>query len=223
MVSDKNLARHMNADELVEARLISTPLAVDAFDDPAWELCKPVQLSWYWSGKPAPAHRHAEARLLWSDTALHVRFTCPQAEPLIMSSKPQTRTKTLGLWDRDVCEIYIAPDAQNPSRYFEFEGSPKGEWVDIAIEKKPEGRESNFAYNSGMRAAGRVQPNQVWVSLLIPWSQVIPKPNVNERWRANLFRCVGSDPDRGYVTWRPTYAPEPSFHEPDAFGLLLFC
>jgi hypothetical protein len=56
----------------------------------------------------------------------------------------------------------------------------------------------------------------------IPWDHWIHKPQPGERWRANLFRCVGKDPSRGYLAWRPTHAPEPAFHVPAAFGWLQF-
>ena len=212
----------MNSNDIVEARRVPVEIGVDSFADSAWNSCKPIQLTHYWSGEPAPASRHAEARLLWSNSALYVRFICPQAEPLVNSSTPQTEQKTLGLWDRDVCEIFIAPDPSAPNHYFEFEGAPTGEWVDLAIHKNPEGRETDSTFDSGMTAAGRITFDRVFVALRIPWSQRIPEPQPNTKWRVNLFRCVGSDPDRGYVTWRPTYTPEPSFHAPEAFGWLVF-
>jgi hypothetical protein len=160
--------------------------------------------------------------LLWSNTALYVRFTGPQHEPLVISPSPQTEVKSLGLWDRDVCEIFIAPDIAKPNEYFEFEAAPTGEWVDLAIQKNPAGRSTDFDFDSGMTAAAEIGADQICVALRIPWSARIPQPHHDEKWRANLFRCVGSDPDRGYVTWRPTFAPEPSFHEPASFGWLLF-
>jgi hypothetical protein len=56
----------------------------------------------------------------------------------------------------------------------------------------------------------------------LPWDGLQKKPVPGDEWRANLFRCVGEEPERGYVTWRPTYAPEPNFHVPGAFGHLVF-
>jgi len=44
----------------------------------------------------------------------------------------------------------------------------------------------------------------------------------NERRRANLFRCIGSDPTRGYLAWQPTRTPEANFHLPQVFGWLVF-
>jgi hypothetical protein len=138
-----------------------------------------------------------------------------------VSSVPQVEKKTIGLWNRDVCEIFIAPDAATPERYFEFEAAPTGEWVDLAITFGDAGRETDFEFHSGMSAAAIVRPGQISIAMRIPWSAAIPKPVRGDQWRVNLFRCVGLGNDR-YLAWQPTHAPEPNFHVPDKFGWLRF-
>src|ERR1051325_2916565 len=133
----------MKENEVIAAHLASD-LNVTDLDSAAWGNTEPVQINHYWSGDPAPAARHAEARLLWSDEALHVRFACRQAASLIVSATPQRETTTMGLWDRDVCEIFIAPDPNAVEHYFELEAAPTGEWLDVAIDWKPEGRKSDW-------------------------------------------------------------------------------
>lgn len=195
---------------------------MDDFANEGWQECEPVLIAHQWSGEAAPVERHAEVRICWSDEALHVRFVGNQHEPLVVSEEPKTDRKTLGLWDRDVCEIFVAPNPEDPSRYFEFEASPAGEWVDLGIVIASEGRLTDWDYASGMRAAAEVGETRIKVGIAIPWSASIPKPNLNDMWLVNLFRCVGPEaPDR-YLAWRPTYTPEPNFHVPSAFGKLYF-
>ena len=208
--------------QIVEARHIATDLKVRDLNNSEWDKANPVQINRYWSGEPAPASRHAEARILWSEKALHLRFVCPQAEPLVVSSNPQTAKKTMGLWDRDVCEIFIAPDGNAIERYFEFEAAPTGEWLDVAIQWSAAKRESDWEFDSHMSTAGRIEKDRVTIAMRIPWNHWIHKPERNERWRINLFRCVGKDPNRGYVAWQPTRTPEPNFHLPQVFGWLVF-
>lgn len=196
-------------------------LATNAFDHPAWTRAQPIQITKKWSGEAAPASRHGEARIIWTDESLVVRFLCRQEEPLTANANPQLSKKTLRLWDRDVCEIFIAPDPKTPGRYFEFEASPAGEWVDLAIAFEPRGRQTDFEFHSGMSAAASVAREQLTIAMQIPWSQFLPRPQQGDTWRVNLFRCVGVGDDR-YLAWQPTYAAEPNFHVPEAFGWLEF-
>jgi hypothetical protein len=207
---------------IIAVRHTTTNLAARQFEHPAWKQAQAIAIDKYWSGEAAPAGRHAEARILWSDEALSVRYTCKQSEPLVVSSSPQTEKKTLQLWDRDVCEIFLAPDPQAPERYFEFEAAPTGEWIDLAIHTTPEKRETDWEFHSGMTAAAQVTKDSVIIAMRIPWDHWIHQPRKGERWRGNLFRCVGSGADRGYLAWQPTHTPEPAFHVPAVFGWLLF-
>jgi len=207
---------------VVTAKHVKTDLTAAQIDDSAWKNANPVQITRYWSGEAAPAARHAEARILWSSKALHLRFVYPQAEPLVVSSNPQTAKKAMGLWDRDVCEIFIAPDPTVLERYFEFEAAPNGEWLDVAIHWTKDKRESDWEFNSHMTTAARIEKDRVTIAMRIPWNHWIHEPRTGERWRVNLFRCVGSDPTRGYLAWQPTSTPHPDFHVPQVFGWLVF-
>jgi len=212
----------MKTDNTIEAHHSSRDLSADQLDHAEWARAHPVPITRYWSGAEAPTGRHAEARLIWTKEALCVRYVCNQTEPLIVSTKPQTTKKTLQLWDRDVCEIFLAPDPNVPERYLEFEAAPTGEWVDLAIHVTPEKRETDWEFHSGMTAAARIEKNRILIGMRLPWDHWIHKPQQGERWRANLFRCVGDGSTRGYLAWQPTRTPEPAFHVPQAFGWLQF-
>jgi len=204
------------------ARHIGRSLSEDDFDNLIWDQCQPVRIEHYWSGEPAMASRHAEARVCWSSEALHVRFVGMQQEPLIVSENARTDKKTLGLWDRDVCEIFLAPNSSEPWRYFEFEAAPTGEWVDLGITVKPSGRETDWDFASGFTTAARLKQEQLLVGMRIPWSKAIPKPKAGDEWCVNVFRCVGPEAPERYLAWRPTRTEEPNFHIPEAFGTLRF-
>lgn len=202
--------------------MIVASYVIGRLDDEVWDRCQPVTIEHYWSGEPAPASRHAEVRICWSDQALNVRYVCEQHEPLVVSANPRTDVKTLGLWDRDVCEIFLAPDADHPERYFEFEAAPSGEWVDLGIVITPSGRNTDWGYRSGMTTTAELLPEQLITQIRIPWSDSIPKPEKGDVWGVNLFRCVGPEAPERYLAWRPTRTPEPNYHVPGAFGSLRF-
>jgi alpha-galactosidase len=211
------------AGGVVEARRASSDFAVGDFDNAAWRRARPVKIERYWSGDAAPRERQAEARVVWTDAALYVRFVAHQGEPLIVSEHPRTDAKTLGLWDRDVCELFVAPNAQEPERYFEFEVAPTGEWLDAKIHQMPDKRESDFEYHSGATFAARAAKETITLTMRVPWPALgVAAPRAGAEWRANLYRCIGKDPTRGYLAWQPTLTPQPSFHVPAKFGRLRF-
>jgi len=207
---------------VVEAVRAAAELAAGDFDSPEWALARPAHLARYWSGEPAPEGRRAEARLLWTAEALVARFDCRQTEPLVTSPAPRLDRKTIGLWERDVCELFVTPEQGAVGRYFEFEAAPTGEWLDLAVSVRGGALEKDWHYRSGMTAAARAGEGSVVVGLSVPWKSVGGAPRAGERWRANLFRCVGSGPGRGYLAWQPTHTEEPFFHVPEKFGWLKF-
>lgn len=210
-----------STNRVVTAPHTERDIDVNKFNHSAWTIARPIHIARKWSGEDAPASQHAEVRIIWSEESLLVRFVCRQEEPPIVNSTPQLDKKTIGLWDRDVCEIFIAPDSRAPGCYFEFEAAPTGEWVDLAISLGPTERETDREFQSGMTAATQIANGQLTITMRIPWGDSIPKPHRGDEWRVNLFRCVGIGNQR-YLAWRPTYTPEPNFHILEAFGWLRF-
>jgi len=210
-----------NVKRFVTARHTNLELTVFQFDHSEWTKAEPVAITRKWSGEEAPASRHAEARIIWSDESLVVRFVCRQHEPPVVNSNLRLDQKTIGLWDRDVCEIFVAPDPSNPNRYFEFEAAPTGEWVDLAISLGQTGRQTDHGFHSGMTTAALITDDQLTIIIRIPWAEAMRKPERGDQWRVNLFRCIGTGNQR-YLAWQPTYTPEPNFHVPEAFGWLRF-
>lgn len=148
-------AQNLIAENLITENLITKTLTA-MLDDAAWKQCRVQQIACYWSGAIAPATQQTQVRAGWTDEALLVRFQYHQSEPLIINSTPQTKMKTIGLWERDVCEVFVAPDSENPHRYYEFEVAPTGEWLDLQIEAGAHGRTTNWEYVSNLQAIARV-------------------------------------------------------------------
>ncbi len=207
---------------IVEAVRAGRGVAAGDFDEPAWAGARAAQIARYWSGEDAPPARRAEARVAWDAEGFTVRFDCRQAEPLVVSGEPRLEHKTMSLWERDVCEVFITPETGAIKHYFEFEVAPTGEWIDLALTVTPEGRETDWGFRSGMTAAARAAVGSVTSGLRVPWKELGRTPRAGERWRCNLFRCVGRDPSRGYLAWQPTHTPEPAFHVPEKFGWMVF-
>ena len=197
---------------------ITKDFSIDRLAASSWNKASKVAVTNYWTGKAAPAGRHFSARLLWSNTALYVRFEANQNEPMIVSDKPDLTKKIRGLWDRDVCEIFIASNKDVRNKYFEFEIAPTGEWIDLGIEVTPSKRETDWEYESGMTSAADIGKDRIAMAIKIPWKAFGKTPKAGDVWLGNLFRCVGKDPTRGYLSWQATKTKTPSFHVPETFG-----
>jgi hypothetical protein len=191
---------------------------VAELDHNFWEKASEIVVEKYWSGETAPIGRHFKARLLWSDSALYVRFEANQTEPLIISNDPNLTSKTLGLWDRDVCEIFLAPNPDEIRQYFEFEVAPTGEWVDLGVHQLPDERITDWDYDSGIRTAALIGKDKIWIAFKVEWKAFGQAPKSGEIWKGNILRCVGVGETRGYLTWCPTETEKPNFHVPEKFG-----
>ena len=153
---------------------------------------------------------------------LYARFDVRQEEQLVVSPEPKLDTKTLGLWDRDVCELFISPDPEIPQKYFEFEAAPTGEWVDLIIDTSGGERTSDQNYRSGMQTAAKIGSGEITIVMKIGWPALGVIPSPGDIWRGNLFRCIGCGPGRGYLAWQPTLTETPNFHVPESFGKFVF-
>lgn len=221
-MANVDVQNHQSLKPGIQIPYLDSDLPDTSLDDANWKRAIEISTDTYWSGEPAPPGRHFKTKLLWSDSALYVRFEATQAEPLIVNGNPDLAKKTMGLWERDVCEIFIAPDRSLPNRYFEFEIAPTGEWLDLAILIKGEERETDSNYSSGMLSAASIKNDTVVMVIKVPWTAFGEKPADGDIWAGNLFRCVGQGLERGYLAWRPTKTAKPNFHVPSAFGELVF-
>jgi len=197
---------------------IEKDFLISELDHEFWEKAQEIAVENYWSGEKANFGRYAKAKLLWSDSAFYVRFEANQIEPLVVSKTPNLKSKTEGLWDRDVCEIFVAPNPKESNKYFEFEIAPNGEWIDLKIHRMSDERKADLNYQSGMESAAKIEIGKVLMAMKIEWKAFGKTPKVKDIWKGNLFRCVGSGETRGYLAWSPTKTETPNFHVPEAFG-----
>ncbi|HMT07343.1 MAG TPA: carbohydrate-binding family 9-like protein [Pyrinomonadaceae bacterium] len=212
----------MNTDKRFEIVYIEDELPIGELDNVLWQHGREIEVCEYWTGDLAPKNRRFSVRGLWSNNALFIRFEAAIGEAMIVNETPNLAEKTIGLWDRDVCEVFIAPNAQFTNKYFEFEIAPTGEWIDLALEVTHDGRKTDLDFASGMTSAVKTEYEKVVMAVRIPFSALGKTPKNGEVWLGNLFRCVGTDPNRGYLAWMPTMTEIPNFHVPERFGQFAF-
>lgn len=205
------------------ALALSGALDKDGFPSPqAWEQAQPVLFNADWQGKNTDPERSTEVRLLWTKETVFLLFEC-RYHALTTFSDSDPDGRRYQLWDRDVAEVFLQPDPATPHRYWEFEVSPNGMWIDLDIDlDKQPGHKGNP--RSGMKSRVRVDEKQkIWTAeVALPMRNLSPNFNPQTDWRVNFFRVEGPTEPRFYSSWQPTNTPKPSFHVPEAFGKLSF-
>lgn len=205
----------------VRAAAMTPPLAAD-FTHPAWRVAMPLAIDHLWNGTPAPVELTTTARLLWTATDLWVGFDCGFTE-LDVDETPDAAVERVGLWDRDVCEIFVR-SAHEPhgASYKEFEVAPTAQWCDLAIHQPR--LDVDWRWQSGMRTAAAIDAAAAcWRAVMqIPFAAFGGAPRPDQAWHANLFRIGRVERERRYLAWAATGTPAPDFHVPARFVPLVF-
>jgi predicted TIM-barrel fold metal-dependent hydrolase len=157
---------------------------------------------------------------LWSDQNLYLAFRCPYGR--ITAYEPAQAEERWQLWEKDVVEAFIAPDAADIDNYKEFEVAPNNDWLDLDIGRRT--KTVDWAWNSGWQHATRTdEAAKVWTcEIRIPLKAIDAKRTVTAgtEWRINLYRCDDSGAPRAYLAWNPPRCR--SFHTPASFGIIEF-
>jgi hypothetical protein len=202
------------------------------------------------SGPGAPALSHLEARFWadlphqdlldatdgavprWSTRArlatdgehLYARFACRDPDPW-----GTYRERDDPLYEQEVVELFLAPGEATPTRYAEFEVSPRGVIFDAWVDN-PTGEREHMVVDPGWDCpglacrAGRLEDGEGWWAVMtIPLAPLVPAGTpLPATWRANLYRIerprgAGSD-EPEFSAWSPTYRQPADFHVPGRFG-----
>lgn len=184
-----------------------------------WAAATPFPLEQQTQDGRARPELSTRCRALWSDRFLYVSYECPYTELTDFGrAQPGERIKSpSALWDKDVVELFVAPDPGQLNHYTEYEWAPNNEALDLRL-KRPE---SDFVWSSGMEWKVRVEPRRkLWTcEARIPLTSLsATPPQPGTRWRVNLYRIDRAH--KVFLASNPTL--NGSFHTPERFGWLEF-
>lgn len=187
-------------------------------ESPLWRDAPPVTIGLTFNGDVLPGPP-TTVRSRWTTTALYLLYVCPY-DVLTLRPEVDLTRKTPYLWNWDVAEAFIGSDAEPIGIYKEFQVSPRGEWVDLAIDRDHPDLGRALRWNSGFRVRAHVDESKhEWCAeMRIPFAAIDTRPpQAGHELRLGLFRLSGTDP-RTLHLWRST--GQPNFHVPEAFGRL---
>lgn len=181
-----------------------------------WQKAEPVCMEYGSARHDARPDVSTTVRILWSSEWLYLGYECPFTK-LTVFDTPLVEKERIGLWERDVVEAFIAPDATNVTRYAEYEIAPTNERLDLMCDPA----KKDFAWDGRAQSAVKVDAQRkVWTcEVRIPLSVLsATKPQPGTRWRLNLYRCDRAN--NAFLAWSPTLTG--TFHTPAKFGVLEF-
>jgi hypothetical protein len=213
-------ANEMKTDTATAVRFVGAKDAQGFPVDSAWEIAAPVRFDADWQGLRADPERATEVRVMWTAEMLFLRFDA-RYRVITVFADGDVGGRRDKMWDRDVCEAFLQPDASQLRRYKEFEVAPNGMWIDLDIDA---GGGSERDLKSGLRRRVDVDSAaKTWRAVLaLPMKGIVERFDPGVTWRANFYRVEGAEEPRFYSAWQPTRTEKPSFHVPEAFGKLVF-
>ena len=161
-----------------------------------------------------------EVRSRWTSEHLYLLYICPYDE-LNLKPDPPSAEETPRLWDWDVVEAFIGSSEHEIARYKEFQVSPRGEWLDMDIDRQNPKGQAGFNWKSGFTVRARIDTAaRIWYAeMRIPFRAIDGTPGrAGRQLRLGLYRIARVKPSRMYYAWQPT--GQTTFHVPDAFGTL---
>jgi predicted TIM-barrel fold metal-dependent hydrolase len=199
---------------VMQAHRLEGEIELDgSLTEAAWKDAVPTPLEYTLNDSSPRLELSTEVRCLWSDEALYFGFQCPFTK-LTTFNVPVDKER-LGLWDRDVVEMFVGTDATNIRRYAEFEVAPTNERLDVLVDLP----QKDFAWDSGFQSAVKIDTQAMrWTAeVRIPVKSLAPLTvEKGTRLRVNLFR---SDVAReAFLAWSPTR--QNTTHVPERFGVL---
>jgi hypothetical protein len=169
------------------------------------------------SAQPASA---TLVRALYSGDSLYLRYDAPYSE-LTQFEPPRLNSERVGLWDRDVVEVFIGTDPKNAKVYYEFEVAPTNEKLDLIITPEISQVEKRLEWNSGWESFVKVDSDKkIWTTVMrIPLRALSDEPvKPGTKWRINFYRIDRAN--RAFLASNPTLTG--SFHAPARFGYIEF-
>lgn len=207
----KLLARSLPLPEVKAARTERDFVPDGKLNEPEWAKAQPARLEYQSNNAAARPALSTTVKLLWNAEYLYLAYECPYTKLGVF--EPAQKEERMGLWDRDVVELFLNTDPGKISKYTEFEWAPNGERLDLTVDLPAK----NFAWSSGMESAVTVdEAAKVWrAEVRIPMKSLAAAPPApGTKWRINLFRH--DQASNSGLAFSPTLRG--TFHTPERFG-----
>lgn len=217
----KLLARSLPAPVCTAVRVRQDWTDLDELlTSPVWRNVPPNRMEYGSFDASARPRSATLVRACYSAENLYLRYDAPFST-LSTFEPARLQSERVGLWDRDVVEVFIGTDHSKPKTYYEFEVAPTNEKLDLIITPEIPDIGKRLAWNSGFASAVKVdEKKRVWTTVMrIPLRALSPEPvKAGTEWRINFYRIDRAG--EAFLAWNPTLTR--TYHTPERFGSLRF-
>ena len=198
-------------------RVDDAAIVIDGVVDASWEAAAAVTFDTDWSG--AKSKVSTRVRTAWSKGALYMLWELEGAGLEVDASRP-LETEREKLYEEDCVELFLAPDAAVPTRYFEVEVGPLGHFFDISVDKKKGKSDTSWSSQPGIATKVDRERHRATIEIAMRSPDIVRALTPGAKLPLGLYRMEGKS-TRLYLAWSPTRTAKPNFHVPEAFGTLL--
>jgi len=209
----------------INSKLISEDFVPDGdLHKRVWETADWAAFDHAMSGAPAYPEAATKVAALWTARYVYFGFRCRYTSLNVYEGEDPAKERW-ELWNRDVAEVFLNPQPERVSHYYEFEVAPNNQWIDLEIDKTKTPF-NDARWDSHFDHATRIDAgNHFWTcEMRIPVKSMgVKAGRSGEEWRVNFFRAdgPGDDSQRRFMSWS-TIPEGTSFHVPTRFGIIYF-
>ncbi len=201
-------------------------IVVDGELDAAWSKAPVIEFAFPWEQQTG-AKQKTSARLLWDDRYLYVFYECEDEDIVALYTRRDDPT-----YRDDAVEIFINPRPSQETTYYGLEMNAGAVLYDY-VAVMPRTFYKRFQME-GVQLAVKIRgtrnvrgdKDQGWtLELAVPlvnFETLAAMPKPGDRWRVQLNRWDGVDPDRRLSMWVNPNVESSWPHVPSRFGWLVF-
>lgn len=189
-----------------------------------WRGAEWVRFEHDMSGQHHYPQAETQVATFWTATYVYFAFRCKYSTLNIFEGEDTTKERW-ELWNRDVAEVFVNPQPELVTHYYEFEVAPNNQWIDLEIDKTKTPF-NDAAWDSHFEHATRIDSgHHVWTcEMRIPVNSMkVQEMRPGMEWRINFYRAdgLGDDSQRRFMCWS-TIPEGKTFHVPTRFGIIKF-
>lgn len=189
-----------------------------------WKTADWVRFDHDRTGRRSYPQSATEVATVWTPHDVYFAYRCKYTV-LNIFEDADPAVERWGLWNRDVVEVFLNPQPERVSHYYEFEVSPNDLSIDLEINKDESpfndpSWDSHFEHATHIDAGRHVWTREIRIPVVSMRAKNI---SAGAKWRLNLFRAdgPGDDSQRQFLSWS-VISNSTTFHTPTRFGIIQF-